>query len=116
MVMRRLAETVFDGQVAASRAHYRRRRNAMLAALQRHMPEGVSWTRPAGGLFVWVRLPEGVDAASLLDRAVNEANIAFVPGAAFFFDGRGRNTLRSSYSLPSEAEIEDGVARLARLI
>ena len=55
---------------------------------------------------MWVRLPEGVDAASLLDRAVNEADVAFVPGAAFFFDGRGRNTLRLSYSLPSEAEIE----------
>jgi hypothetical protein len=88
----------------------------MLAALQQHMPEGVTWTQPGGGLFVWVRLPEGADAASLLDRAVNEENIAFVPGAAFFFDGRGRNTLRLSYSLPSEAEIEDGIARLAKLI
>jgi DNA-binding transcriptional MocR family regulator len=76
----------------------------------------VTWTRPGGGLFVWVRLPEAVDAARLLDRAVEEAGIAFVPGAAFFHDGRGRNTLRLSYSLPSEAEIEDGIARLARLI
>ena len=88
----------------------------MLAALETHMPEGVTWTRPEGGLFVWLRLPEGMDAASLLDRAVNEAGVAFVPGAAFFFDGRGRNTLRLSYSLATEAEIEDGIARLAKLI
>ena len=116
MVMHRLAETAFGTKVESAREHYRRRRDAMLAALQRHMPQGVTWTRPGGGLFVWVRLPEGVDAASLLDRAVNEANVAFVPGAAFFFDGRGRNTLRLSYSLPSEAEIEDGIARLAKLL
>ena len=116
MVMHRLAEAAFGSKVEAARNHYLRRRDAMLAALQRHMPEGVTWTRPGGGLFVWVRLPEDTDAASLLDRAVNEENVAFVPGAAFFFDGRGRNTLRLSYSLPSEAEIEDGIARLAKLI
>ena len=63
MVMHRLAETAYDAQVERARAHYRRRRDAMLAALERHMPEGVTWTRPKGGLFVWVRLPEGVDAA-----------------------------------------------------
>jgi DNA-binding transcriptional MocR family regulator len=67
-------------------------------------------------LFVWVSLPEGTDAAVLLDRAVKEAGVAFVPGAAFFHDGRGRNTLRLSYSLANEAEIEDGIAKLARLI
>ena len=116
MVMHRLAETAYDGQVERARAHYRRRRDAMLAALERHMPGGVSWTRPNGGLFVWARLPDGVDAAALLDRAVKEEGVAFVPGAAFFHDGRGRNTMRLSYSLACEAEIEDGIARLARLI
>jgi DNA-binding transcriptional MocR family regulator len=116
MVMHRLAEKAYDGQVECARAHYRRRRDVMLAALETHMPEGVTWTRPAGGLFVWVRLPDGVDAASLLDRAVEEAGVAFVPGAAFFHDGRGRNTLRLSYSLATESEIEEGIARLAKLI
>jgi DNA-binding transcriptional MocR family regulator len=116
MVMHQLAETAFAARVEAARRHYRRRRDAMLAALDRHMPSGVTWTRPGGGLFVWARLPEGHDSAQLLDRAVEEAGIAFVPGAAFFFDGRGRNTLRLSYSLPSEDEIEDGIARLAKLI
>jgi DNA-binding transcriptional MocR family regulator len=116
MVMHRLAETAYDSQVERGRAHYRRRRDAMLAALERHMPDGVEWTRPKGGLFIWVRLPEGKDAASLLDRAVKDAGVAFVPGAAFFHDGRGRNTLRLSFSLPTEAEIEVGIARLAKLI
>jgi DNA-binding transcriptional MocR family regulator len=116
MVMHRLAETAYDSQVERGRAHYRRRRDAMLAALERHMPDGVEWTRPKGGLFIWVRLPEGKDAASLLDRAVTDAGVAFVPGTAFFHDGRGRNTLRLSVSLPSETEIEAGIARLAKLI
>jgi DNA-binding transcriptional MocR family regulator len=88
----------------------------MLAALAAHMPEGATWTEPAGGLFVWLRLPEEVDGAALLERAVSETGVAFVPGSAFFFDGSGRNTVRLSYSLANEAEIADGIARLARLI
>ena len=116
MVMHRLAETAYDTQVERARAHYRRRRDAMLAALECHMPEGVGWTHPKGGLFVWVRLPDGADAASLLDRSVREEGVAFVPGAAFFHDGRGRNTMRLSYSLADEAAIADGIERLAKLI
>lgn len=116
MVMHRLAETAYAAQVENAREHYRRRRDTMLAALERHMPKGASWTCPDGGLFVWLRLPEGIDAAALLDRAVKEVGVAFVPGGAFFHDGRGRNTLRLSYSLPGEVEIEEGIARLAGLI
>jgi len=88
----------------------------MLAALARHLPSDCSWTQPKGGLFVWLRLPAGYEAASLLPRAVEEAGVAFVPGAAFSFDRSGPNTLRLSYSLAAEAEIEDGIARLAMLI
>ena len=116
IVMYRMAEAVYGAQVEAACGHYRRRRDAMLAALARHMPAGAEWTRPNGGLFVWLRLPERCDGAELLKRAVREEGIAFVPGAAFYFDGRGRNTVRLSYSLPSEAQIEDGIARLAKLI
>ncbi|KAB2919522.1 MAG: PLP-dependent aminotransferase family protein [Hyphomicrobiaceae bacterium] len=116
MVMRRLAETSYERQVTAARVHYRRRRDAMLAALERYMPKGATWTQPQGGLFVWVRLPEGCDGAKLLERAVAEAKVAFVPGAAFFFDGRGRNTIRLSYSLPGEEQIDEGIKRLARMI
>jgi DNA-binding transcriptional MocR family regulator len=116
MVMHRMAEAAFDAQVARARAHYCSRRDWLLAALARHMPAGVSWTHPQGGLFVWVTLHEGTDAAALLQRSLKEARVAFVPGGAFFHDGRGRNTLRLSYSLPGEAEIDRGIARLARLI
>jgi len=116
MVMHRLAEAAYDAQVERARAHYRRRRDAMLAALKRHLRQGVGWSEPKGGLFTWVRLPDGIDAAALLDRAVQEAQVAFVPGAAFFHDGRGRNALRLSYSLARETEIEAGIARLMRLL
>jgi DNA-binding transcriptional MocR family regulator len=116
MVMHKLVEATYERQVTAARGHYRRRRDAMLAALAEYMPAGVTWTEPQGGLFVWVRLPEGCDGAALLERAVKEARVAFVPGGAFFFDGRGRNTMRLSYSLPDEATIREGVRRLASLI
>jgi len=116
MVMYRLAAALFDAQVAAACSHYRKRRDAMVRALARYMPHGVHWTRPKGGLFVWVRFPEQMDGRILLDRALAEQRVAFVPGAAFFFEECGRNTARLSYSLPSEGEIVEGVARLARLI
>ena len=65
MVMHHLAETVYDRQVAAARAHYRRRRDALLAALARHLPSGCSWTAPKGGLFVWLRLPQATTAPAV---------------------------------------------------
>jgi DNA-binding transcriptional MocR family regulator len=116
MVIHRMAEAAFETQVEAGCAHYRRRRDWMLAALEKHMPEGVSWTAPQGGLFIWLRLAEGCDAARLLERSLEEAGVAFVPGGAFFFDGRSRNTLRLSYSLAGKAEIDRGISRLAGLI
>lgn len=116
MVMHSMVESAFDSQVERACAHYRRLRDSMLAALARHMPSGVTWTQPRGGLFTWVLLPEGCDGAELLERSLAEAGVAFVPGAAFFFDGRGQNTLRLSYSLASEQEIDRGIARLAKLL
>ncbi len=116
MVMHRMVEACYGAQVDAARAHYQARRDAMLAALGAHMPSGVRWSEPQGGLFVWVELPEHIDGAALLERAVREAQVAFVPGGAFFFDGRGRNTMRLSYSLPDEAQIAGGIARLAKLV
>jgi DNA-binding transcriptional MocR family regulator len=116
IVMHRLAESVFERQVVAARAHYRRRRDRLLAALARQMPQGCQWSEPEGGLFIWLRLPNAMDSAQLLGRAVEEAGVAFVPGAAFHFDGSGHDYLRLSYSLASEAEIDTGIARLAALI
>ncbi len=87
----------------------------MLSALARHMPLGVTWTRPEGGMFTWVTLPDGMDSARLLPEAL-EAGIAFVPGAAFFSDRRRSSALRLSYSLLPEAAIEDGMRRLGALL
>ena len=116
IVIHRVATAVFERQVAAARAHYRLRRDRLLAALTREMPKGCHWSKPEGGLFVWLRLPDGMDSARLLGRAVEEAGVAFVPGAAFYFDRSGHDYLRLSYSLASEAEIDTGMARLAALI
>ncbi|MEM7179039.1 MAG: PLP-dependent aminotransferase family protein [Pseudomonadota bacterium] len=115
-VARHLAETCFDAQVARGRASYRVKRDRMLDALANHMPESVSWTVPQGGLFIWMTLPDHLDATDLLARAVAEARVAFVPGQAFFANGAGRNTLRLSYSLPDLERIDDGIARLARVM
>jgi DNA-binding transcriptional MocR family regulator len=116
VVMCRLAEQIYDRQVASAIVRYRGRRDAMLRALETYMLKGVTWTKPNGGLFVWVTLPDDVDAAALLKRAVAEANVAFVPGSAFFAGPQGRNTMRLSYSLPDEAAITVGVQRLADLL
>ena len=116
IAIHRVAETLFDSHVAGLRATYRRRRDAMLAALARHMPEGVDWTRPEGGMFVWLTLPQGMDGAELLARSLDTVRVAFVPGRAFFADGSGANTLRLSFSCASEEMIEEGMARLGQLL
>lgn len=116
MVMHRVAETVFDNQVDKLIGAYRQRRDALISALDAHMPKGVAWSRPEGGMFVWVTLPEGADAATLLARSVKEARVAFVPGGAFFADGTGRNTLRLSFTLANRRAVEEGIPRLAALL
>lgn len=94
---------------------YRERRNAMLAALSEHFPEGVRWTEPQGGMFLWVTLPETLDAADLLTDALAE-KVAFVPGEAFHADGSGRNTLRLNFSNATCERIHEGIARLGRTL
>lgn len=115
-VVAEVAAELFETHVPRLRAHYGARRDAMLAALAQHMPEGVAWTRPEGGMFVWVTLPEGADGAALLAQALERINVAFVPGAAFFPDGSGRNTIRLNFSSPTEAQIAEGIARLGGLL
>ncbi|HVM68386.1 MAG TPA: PLP-dependent aminotransferase family protein [Gaiellaceae bacterium] len=105
-----------DEQLRRSRALYRRRCELVLAALERAMPEGVRWTRPQGGFFTWVTLPEGVGATDLARRAAAEAGVAIVPGVPFFPDGRGDENLRLSFSRVDDDLIDDGVERLAALV
>ena len=97
------------------RQTYRARRDAMVQALARHMPAGTSWTEPAGGLFVWVTLAAGQDGSRVL-RSALEQQVAFVPGAAFYANGGGANTLRLNFSYCDPATIETGVVRLSRSI
>ncbi|MEL6794055.1 MAG: PLP-dependent aminotransferase family protein, partial [Pseudomonadota bacterium] len=111
----RLAETLYDEQVVKARAAYRVKRDAMLAALAAHMPDGVRWTHPEGGMFIWLEVDGAFDAKAMLPAAV-EAGVAYVPGAAFHHDGAGRNAMRLSYSLPDPETIETGVRRLSALI
>lgn len=110
------AEGHIYGRVAGIVDLYRRKRDTMLAALAREMPDGVSWTHPQGGLFLWVKLPEGLDTEKLLPAAVEEEGVAYVAGAGFHVDGGGRNAMRLNFSFPSEADIAEGIKRLARLV
>ncbi len=104
-----------DEQLAQSRSLYRHKCDRMLAALGRAMPAGARWTRPRGGFFTWLTLPEGGDAADLAKGAV-ERGVGIVPGSLFFPDGRGGDSVRLSFSQVDESLIDEGVERLASLV
>ena len=115
-VLEFLERGYFEPNLERVRSLLGARRDAMLGALERELPEGASWSRPEGGYFVWVDLPDGSDAAELLTRA-EAAGVTFVKGADFFpAGGGGASSLRLAYSFVSPAEIEEGVARLASLL
>lgn len=105
----------WDAQLARVRDHYRRQRDAMLNALERSMPPGVRWTRPSGGMFVWVTLPQGLDAGVLVRDAVARG-VAYVPGAPFFANGGGAETLRLSYSIATLEQVERGMEALGSVV
>jgi DNA-binding transcriptional MocR family regulator len=106
-----LASCDLDAHVAGLRAVYAPRRDALLDGLPETLPEGSRWTRPDGGMFVWVRLPDGWDADALLPAAL-EREVAFVPGRPFFPGPPDRATLRLSFTTHTEAEIAEGLGRL----
>ncbi|MDG0025966.1 PLP-dependent aminotransferase family protein [Trinickia sp. Y13] len=104
-----------DEHVPTIRALYRDQCAAMLSALERHMPEDVKWNRPEGGMFVWVNLPHTINTMKLLEAAVAE-NVAFVPGGPFYAHEPDHSTLRLSFVTVPPAKIDEGIARLAKLI
>jgi len=112
-------EVVRDGfleqHVPSIRARYRAQRDAMTQALREHLPAGCEWQEPTGGMFFWIRLPEGLDAMALLPQAV-DAGIAFVPGAAFYAQSPDARTLRLSFVTLTPAQIGEGVAILGRVL
>ncbi len=116
---RMIAEVMKDGfldrHIPTIRALYKGQRDAMLAALKKDMPADVTWNSPLGGMFLWARLPEGMNAQDLLPKAVDKG-VAFVPGAAFYNDHGDPRTMRLSFVTPDGDEIRRGVAALATAI
>jgi 2-aminoadipate transaminase len=102
-----------DRHVRRIREVYGERRNAMLEALERHFPQEVLWTKPRGGLFLWLTLPAGFDSTELLKQALAEERVAFVPGASFFPRGGGERTCRLNFSYARPDVIDEGIRRLA---
>jgi 2-aminoadipate transaminase len=94
---------------------YGERRDVMIKALEENMPDGVQWTEPKGGLFLWVTLPEGMDTGKIFKDAV-ESKVAFVPGAPFHPQGGGENTMRLNFSNSKPELIQEGIKRLANVI
>lgn len=94
---------------------YRERRNVMLDALEEHMPTGVKWTHPHGGLFLWLSVPEKINTVEMFQDAV-EQKVAYVPGISFFPYGDVQNTMRLNFSYATPEQINEGIARLARVI
>ena len=116
---RMIAEVMKDGfldrHIPTIRALYKSQRDAMLQALAKDMPSDVTWNTPDGGMFLWARLPEGMNAQNLLPHAVDKG-VAFVPGAAFYNDHADPRTLRLSFVTPNVDEIRQGVTALAAAI
>ncbi|GEM85804.1 PLP-dependent aminotransferase family protein [Meiothermus granaticius] len=115
MLVYEVAQGGLGPQIERIRAKYQRNRDLMHAALSAHMPVSVRWNRPEGGMFLWLRLPEGMSATELFKRSI-EQKVAFVPGLPFHANGGGENTLRLSFSQPTETQIQEGIARLGQAV
>ncbi len=89
--------------------------NAMLDCMEKYMPEGTKWSKPEGGMFLWLELPNHVDTKDIFMSAI-EHNVAYVIGSPFYYNGKGSNTMRLSYSFPSIEQIEIGIKRLAKML
>lgn len=101
-------------QIERVRAFYRGKRATMLSALEEHFADRATWTPADGGLFTWMTLNADVDTETRVEQAV-AAGVAYIPGAPFFVDGSGRNTMRLTFAKEPDARIREGVARLARV-
>jgi len=103
-----------DRHIEELKVAYSERRQVMLNAMEAHFPEEVNWTKPEGGLFLWVELPRGMNSAQLLDKAV-ERKVAYVPGSPFYAQTKGENTLRLNFSNASPEKIVEGIRRLGQV-
>jgi len=110
-----LATQPWRQQIKVFQEVYRERRDALLDALATYMPEGTTWTVPAGGFYSWLTLPQGLDSKAMLPRAI-AALVAYVPGTGFYVDGQGQHELRLSYCYPDPDRIREGVRRLGTVM
>ncbi|AGA64128.1 Transcriptional regulator, GntR family / Aspartate aminotransferase [Liberibacter crescens BT-1] len=116
MAMHYAASYGLEAQLKKIKKVYSHRRDCMLTALSKHMPKSVTWTKPEGGMFIWMNLMEKLNTATLLKQSLESEKVAFVPGSSFFADRSGTNTLRISFSCTEKEIIEEGIERLSRLI
>jgi 2-aminoadipate transaminase len=112
---RYLADNDIDAHIRKIRVAYKEQRNCMIAAMQKEMPDGVTWTSPEGGMFVWVTLPAGCSSMEVFSTALKE-QVAVLPGIPFYVDGGGTDTLRLNFSNASAERIAEGIQRLGRVI
>ncbi|MGH8916917.1 MAG: PLP-dependent aminotransferase family protein, partial [Actinomycetes bacterium] len=115
VVSRYLSQHDWKGQIKNYREAYRDRRDAMVAALRQYLPPGCRWTHPAGGFYIWLTVPDGLDTKAMLPRAVTQ-RVAYVPGTAFYADSFGSRQLRLSFCYPTPERITEGVRRLAAVL
>ena len=115
MVQAYFQETRWRDYVESLTEVYRDRRDTMLDALAEFFPREAEWTKPHGGMFIWVTLPDFIDTTDLLARALRD-NVAFVPGAAAYLDGRGHNSMRLNFSAADGDEIREGVRRIGEVV
>ncbi len=115
ILWRHLTENDLDAHIERIRDRYGKQRETMVAAIERHFPAGVTISRPEGGMFLWVRLPEGCSAVELFDKSIAR-KVAFVPGFPFYADGGGTNTMRLNFSNADPERIEEGIKRLGACI
>ena len=104
-----------EKQIPKIKKLYKRKRNIMLKSLEKHFPEGSTWTKPDGGMFIWATLPKKIDTQKIFKEVVKE-KVAYVPGSAFFVNGRGQNTMRLNFSNADDKKIEIGIKRLGKII
>ena len=115
IIYRYLIDNDIDHHIQKIRDAYKKRRDLMVSMIAEYVPEVIHYTKPEGGMFLWITLPKGVSSLDLVDRALKN-NVAFVPGKAFYVDGGGNNTVRLNFSNPDEEKIEEGMKRLAKSI